>query len=138
MRHDTSSATRCWRGYFKLRRDPRRGVVMGVCAGLAEYFGVNRTFVRVLAVLGLVFFTMPTLIAYFLAGLLLERRPDDLYADEREAEFWRHARVEPRATLAEVAARVRGLDERLRAAEAQVTSSAFRLRRQFDDLERRG
>lgn len=136
MEHEASGTARAWRGYFKLRRDPRHGIVMGVCAGLAEYFGVGRTFVRVLTLLGLVFFTMPTLIAYVVAGLLLERRPDDLYANDREAQFWRKARVEPRGTLAEVAARVRALDERLRAAEAHVTSSAFRLRRQFDDLER--
>jgi len=136
MYRDDSGVARGWRGYFRLWRDPRHAIVLGVCAGLAEYFGVGRTLIRVLALLGLVFFTMPTLIAYFVAALLLERRPDDLYADERDARFWRRARVEPRGTLAEVAARVRALDERLRAAEAHVTSSAFRLRRQFDDLER--
>lgn len=121
-------------GHFRLHRDPRHAVVMGVCAGLADYFGLGRTFVRVLAVLGLVFFTMPTLIAYFVAGLLLQPRPEGLDGDERESRFWRRARVEPRGALAEVAARARALDERLRAAEAQVTSAAFRLRRQFDEL----
>ena len=122
------------RGYFRLRRDPRRAVVAGVCAGIAEYFGVNRLLIRLLALFGLVAFTLPTLVAYLVAALLLERRPDDLYADEAEAGFWRRARTEPRATMAELAARLRALDQRLQAAESYVTSSAFRLRREFDDL----
>jgi phage shock protein C len=124
------------RGYFRLHRDPERGWLLGVCAGLAEYFGVRVLAVRLLAVAGLVFFTMPTLVAYLTAGLLLKRRPPDLYRDEDEARFWRRARVEPRATVGHLAARLRALDERLRAAEAYVTSSTYRLRRAFDELER--
>jgi phage shock protein C len=126
------------RGYFRLRRDPQHAVLWGICAGIAEYFGVSRLVVRLVATAGLVFFTAPTVIAYVIARLVLERRPDDLYDDEREARFWRDARVEPRGTLQELGARMRALDARLRDAEAYVTSGTFRLRRAFDDLERRG
>jgi phage shock protein C len=123
-------------GFFRLYRDPAHGRILGVCAGIADYFGVNRTAVRVLAVLGLIFFTMPTLLVYLAAGFLLQRRPDGLYRDVEEERFWRRARVEPKATVGDLAARMRALDERLRGAEAYVTSAAYRLRRQFDDLGR--
>ena len=56
------------------------------------------------------------------------------HRDREDERFWARARVEPKATASDLAARIRALDERLRAAEAYVTSRAFRLRRQFDDL----
>ncbi|MGL4684071.1 MAG: PspC domain-containing protein, partial [Hafnia alvei] len=37
----------------KLYRIPERGVVKGVCAGLAEYMGVHVALVRVMAVLSI-------------------------------------------------------------------------------------
>jgi phage shock protein C len=123
-------------GYFRLYRDPARGWLLGVCAGIAGYFGITALAVRLVAVLGLMLFTLPTVLGYIAAGILLRRRPDSLYRDREEERFWTRARVEPRATAGDLAARIRALDERLRAAEAYVTSRAFRLRRQFDDLER--
>jgi len=38
-----------------LYRDPQRGKIAGVCAGLAEYFGVETWIVRLLAISGLIF-----------------------------------------------------------------------------------
>ncbi len=47
-----------------------RSKIMGVCAGLANQFGWDVTGVRVAAVLGLIFFTGPTFLAYIIAGAL--------------------------------------------------------------------
>jgi phage shock protein C len=124
-------------GYFRLYRDPAQGWLLGVCAGIAQYFGITALAVRLVTVLGLVFFTLPTVLAYVAAAIVLRPRPAGLYRDRDEERFWTRARVEPRATATDLAARIRALDERLRAAEAYVTSRAFRLRRQFEDLERR-
>ena len=123
-------------GHFRLYRDPGRGWLLGVCAGIAEYFGIGRLPVRLVALLGLFMFTVPTVLAYIAAAIFLRRRPSDLGWNRDEERFWARARTEPRATAADLSARIRALDERLRAAEAYVTSRAFRLRRQFDDLER--
>jgi phage shock protein C len=43
---------------------------MGVCAGIANQFGWDVSGVRVVAVLGLIFFTGPTFLAYIIAGAL--------------------------------------------------------------------
>ena len=47
-----------------------RSKIMGVCSGLANQFGWDVTGVRVAAVLGLIFFTGPTFLAYIIAGAL--------------------------------------------------------------------
>jgi len=52
------------------RRPLARGKVMGVCAGLAEQFGWDVTFVRVVAIISLFLFTAPTFLAYIVAGAL--------------------------------------------------------------------
>ncbi len=48
--------------------------LFGVCGGLAEYFGVDSTVVRLLWVIA--FFIMGTgLLAYLVAALIMPRRP---------------------------------------------------------------
>jgi phage shock protein PspC (stress-responsive transcriptional regulator) len=59
----------------KLYKDSVNGMVCGVCAGLATWIGVKSWLVRLIAILGLVFMTGPTLIAYFVAALVLSNRP---------------------------------------------------------------
>jgi len=120
----------------RLYRDPRRGWIAGVCAGIAEYFGLGRGLVRILTVLGAVFFTIPTLLAYVAAALLLPRRPEHMYASPKEEVFWRAVRLEPSRTAHDLTRRFEELERRLRHAEAKVTSSEFRLRREFQNLER--
>ena len=62
-----------------LRLDRVHKKIGGVCAGIANHFGLSRFTVRVLAVIGL--FAMPhfTLPAYWLAYLVMEE--DDVYED---------------------------------------------------------
>ena len=50
-----------------LYRDPQRGKIAGVCAGLAEYFGVETWIVRLLAISGLIFAGFITFTAYIAA-----------------------------------------------------------------------
>lgn len=47
--------------------------ILGVCGGLAEYFGVDPTVVRVAAVL-LVFFAGLSLWVYIIAGLIMPKK----------------------------------------------------------------
>lgn len=47
-----------------------RSKIMGVCAGLARQFDWDVTLVRVVAVLCLFCFTVPTFLAYIIAGVL--------------------------------------------------------------------
>ena len=58
----------------KFRRARRDGIVMGVCAGIADFFSLDRTVVRLVALLLLWFFTVPTLLLYLLLGWLGDSR----------------------------------------------------------------
>lgn len=73
-RKDSSRAS--GRGPFKAAEG---GKIFGVCAGIADHFGWSRFAVRLVVLLGLVFFFPAVLIAYFLAALLLERDSEPHY-----------------------------------------------------------
>lgn len=74
------------RGFYK---DSERGVIMGVCAGIANYFDLNKTGVRIVAVLCLLFAFWPVVIAYFVAGFMLRDRPLCYCGRDDERGFWR-------------------------------------------------
>ena len=122
-----------WR---RLYRNPKRGWIAGVCAGLADYFGLSPGLVRLVTLICLIAFTLPTLVAYVIAAMVLERRPEAMHASREEEAFWRSVRLEPSRTARDLARKFQDMERRLRAAEAKVTSSEFKLRRQFRDLER--
>ena len=72
-----------------LYRDRENGLILGVCAGLADYFELNILLLRIVAVGLLVMFTVPTALVYLVTGLLMRERtlgPRDRCA---EREFWR-------------------------------------------------
>jgi len=122
-----------WR---RLYRNPKRGWIAGVCAGLADYFGLSPGLVRLVTLVLLIAFTLPTFVAYLIAAMVLERRPEAMHASREEEAFWRSVRLEPSRTARDLARKFQDMERRLRAAEAKVTSSEFKLRRQFRDLER--
>lgn len=120
----------------RLFRDPRNGIILGVCAGIAGYFGVERWVVRLAAVVALLMFTPATILVYLVLGFILPRAPERLYESSEEARFWRNVRVDPARSFSELRHRFRGLEHRLRAMEAYVTSEAYRVNRDINDLDR--
>ena len=118
----------------RLYRDPENGMLMGVCAGIADYFGVAPAGVRIAAVIALFLFTVPILLGYILAGFLLKVKPAGLYASPEEENFWRRTRVDPRRTVSDIQQKFRDIERRIRAAEAHVTSTEFKLKQDFRDL----
>lgn len=121
----------------KLYKDPRRGKLMGVCAGLADYTGVKASYIRLALVLGAIFgFFVWIVIGYLILGFVLEPKPEGLYADAEEERFWRDVRTRPQATSADLRRRFRDIDERIRRMESYVTSKRFKLDRELKDLER--
>jgi phage shock protein C len=121
---------------FRLYRDPQHGLLAGVCAGIAEFFGVERIVIRLAAVLGLFFFFPVTVLAYVVLALALPTRPPELYANRDEEEFWRGVSMTPGDTLQSLQRKFRSLDDRLAQMESQVTSGDFELHRKFRDLGR--
>lgn len=117
----------------RLYRNPRKGVIFGVCAGLADYFGFDLAVTRVLVVLGAFFFFPMILIAYLLLALLLPKAPAPS-GDPEVDMLQRQIRSEPHGALASVRYRFRELDTRLQRLERYVTSERFKLDREFDKL----
>ncbi|QMI05292.1 envelope stress response membrane protein PspC [Citrobacter sp. RHB25-C09] len=111
----------------KLWRIPQRGMVRGVCAGIAQYLDVPVKLVRILMVLSIFFgLALFTLVAYIILTFALDPMPDNL------------ANGEPQPTNGELLDAVdRELaagEKRLREMERYVTSDAFTLRSRFRQL----
>ena len=85
MNDKPNNNRRCHRS--RLYRDPRNGIVLGVCGGIADFFGFNTWAIRLAVVLGLILFTFPTLVAYFFASALLAKKPTGLYGSRGEEVF---------------------------------------------------
>ena len=66
-------------GRDKLYRNSHRAKLMGVCAGLADFYDIDRNLVRLGTILMGFFFTTPVLFLYIMLGLLLPKRPDWSY-----------------------------------------------------------
>jgi phage shock protein PspC (stress-responsive transcriptional regulator) len=54
----------------RFRRNYRAGIVMGVCAGLADTLGIDRNVLRFVALLLVWFATVPALLLYLLLAWL--------------------------------------------------------------------
>lgn len=120
----------------RLYRDRQHGIILGVCAGIADYLGISPLAVRIAALIGLFVFTVPVFFAYFIAAMLIPRKPEHLYASGEEEEFWRAVRTEPTQTVRELRHKFREIERRLRLMEGWITSREFKLNREFRDLER--
>jgi len=131
MTWTNSSTTR-----YRLWRDTDRGIIAGVCAGIAGYIGVEPIVVRLVAVLGLVFFFPPTIAAYVILALVLRPKPLALYASPDEEAFWRGVGTAPADTLHSLKRKFADLEARLGQMEGQVASGDFELHREFRNLGR--
>lgn len=118
----------------KLYRNPRRGMIFGVCAGIAEYFGFDLNVTRIIVVVGALFAAPFVCVAYILLGLLL---PVRAYGDSMRPPgdpLERQVRSSPHDTLASVRYRFRDLDARLQRLEKYVTSNRYKLDSEFRKL----
>lgn len=72
-----------------LYRDRENGWIFGVCAGIADYANFNVMPVRVITVLSLMLFFIPTVLIYIAATLLLREKPLIYSGRRAEYDFWR-------------------------------------------------
>ena len=73
-------------------RDPANGLILGVCAGLSDQYGFRLVPLRVIMLVSLLLFTMPTLVIYLVAGLMLPGKPLTYYGERDERELWSRRR----------------------------------------------
>jgi phage shock protein C len=115
--------------------DKRNKRLMGVCAGIADYFGWDATWVRVAAVGLTVMGAGIVPMLYLAAGFIADPKPTMLYNEsEEERRFWKNVRVAPQRTVRDVHASFRESDRRLRDLEAYMTSSNSRLSNEIEQL----
>jgi phage shock protein C len=114
--------------------DKQNAKWMGVCAGIADYTGLDITLVRV----GVIVLTCVTsgwvLLAYLAAGYLAPKKPIGLYQSEENAKFWQGVRSNPKRSTAEVRSKFRDIDRRLADIELMYTSRNTRLADEIDSL----
>lgn len=134
----------------RLCRDRENGKLLGVCAGIANYYGLETWVVRLIALTGLVFLTSVTLVGYFVAALLMD--PSPIHKRMPRARPPRRRRRErsrgkddspeayswiPRQRLRDVSAEFDQMELKLRRMETHVTSGHYELHRELAELEKR-
>lgn len=118
----------------KLYRDKQNAKLMGVCAGIADYTGVNVGWIR-LGMLVLMGMTSGGILPlYFIAGIVLNKKPAHLYVDQDEQKYWQRVRQSPQRTAREIRARFRDVDRRLAEVESYYVTSNPRLSAEIERL----
>ena len=104
----------------------RRGIICGVCRGLAEYLDISVFWTRAIA-LGLFIFTglWPIAGVYLLAVLLMKPAPSMPIETEEELEFY-HSYTESRSMALQRLRRIFDkLDRRIQRLEDSVTTREY-------------
>ena len=119
----------------KFYLDKHNGKWSGVCSGIADYTGVDVTWVRVGAIVLTLAGGFPwTFIAYFLVAWMADAKPSGLYEGPEDQKFWQGVRSNPTRSTAEVRSKFRDLDRRLADIEMMYTSRHSRLADEIDSL----
>ncbi|MBW4329482.1 envelope stress response membrane protein PspC [Stakelama sp. CBK3Z-3] len=119
----------------KFYLDKQNGQWSGVCAGIADYTGLDVVWVRVSAVILTLVGGFPwTLIAYGMVAYMAPKKPVDLYGSAEDARFWQGVRTNPKRSTAEVRSKFRDIDRRLADMEMFYTSRNTRLADEIDSL----
>ncbi len=120
----------------KFYLDKQNAKWSGVCAGIADYTGVDVLWVRVAAVLltvtGVGFPWL--LVAYCVIAWMATAKPIGLYETPEDAKFWQGVRSNPKRSTAEVRSKLRDVDRRLADIETLYTSRNSRLANEIDSL----
>ena len=115
--------------------DKQNAKFMGVCAGIADYTGIDVLWIRIGAVLVTLMGAFPwTLIAYFLAVWMADTKPAGLYTDRDDEKFWQGVRTNPGRSTRDVRSKFRDIDRRLADIETYYTSRNTRLAKEIDSL----
>lgn len=140
----------------QMYRDTENARIAGVCAGIANYFNIERWLVRILFVTGFFLLAGPfVLVLYVAAWFILEKQPvgGPGYVSanmanvtgkpransahdpkiEVKTKVWQ-AGEPPKQAFKDISSRFCRAEQRLRKIETYVTSKEFQLNREFNNL----
>jgi phage shock protein C len=121
--------------HTKFYLDKKNRKWLGVCAGIADYTGLDVTLIRIGFALLTLFGQGTPLVAYLVAAWLAPKKPSEFASESPEqAKFWQGVRASPARTVRDVRSRFRDIDRRLADVETYVTSSNSRLAREIEQL----
>ena len=116
-------------------RNKRRGKILGLCAGIADYTGMSTTLVRWMMVISVFISSGGTIPLYFIAGWIAPDKPHELEHDSvDQQQFWQGVRASPARTARSIASQFRDIDRRLADIEHYVTTENRSLAREIDSL----
>ena len=116
-------------------RNKRNGKVNGICAGVADYTGLDVTLVRIMLVAAILIGGGALLPVYFIAGWIADDQPREIAADDKdERKFWQGVRASPSQSARDIRGRMRSIDRRLAEIEQYVTTENRSLAREIDEL----
>lgn len=104
----------------------RKGAFLGVCRGLADYFDLNVTWIRIFVVLVLVATGVwPLLGIYLVAGLIMKPEPVRPITSADEREFYDSYATSRESAAQRIKRRAASLERRIRRLEDTVTSREY-------------
>ena len=113
--------------------DKVNGKFLGVSAGLADYTGIDAIWIRLGFLIATITMGWPILI-YIAMGMMAPNKPEHLYTDRKEQQFWQGVRQSPARTAREVKARFRDIDRRLAHVEEYYVSGNRQLSEEIEKL----
>ena len=142
-------------------RDTKHGRIAGVCAGIAEYFGLEVWLVRILTVTAFFLLAGPfVFVTYIACWFIFDKKPEHMNAPgyqqqtssgagqnwansssaqqrgekvEVKTRVWQ-AGEPPRQAFHDISNRFQTIEQRLRKMETYVTSREFQLNREISRL----
>lgn len=143
----------------QLQRDTQHGKIAGVCAGIADYFGIETWLVRIATVAATLLLAGPFVPVFYIAAwfILDKKQPEHGYTTSRnhskkpsmkgwqndvddddkkvevKAKVWQ-AGEPPKQALYDIKHKLLRIETRLRKVETYVTSSEFQLNREIGRL----
>jgi phage shock protein C len=118
----------------KFYLDKQNAKWKGVCAGIADYTGVNSVWIRLGAVALTLMFGWP-IIAYFIIAWVADKKPIHLYTnDQEEQKFWQGVRQSPARTTRDIRSRFREIDRRIADIETFYVSNNKQLADEIESL----
>ena len=116
------------RGFYR----SRRGMILGVCRGIAQYFDLSVFWVRAIAVCLLVFSGIwPVMIVYFALALVMKPEPVIPIRYDGEDDFYESYVRSKRSALGGLKRRYEEMERRIRRIENAVTCREFDWDRRF-------
>lgn len=104
----------------------RRGMIFGVCAGLADYLNLKVVWVRVIAVIILLFTGIwPIVVIYLVAALLMNPEPVLPLETEEAQEFYNSYTSSRSLALQRLKHTFDSLDRRVQRIETAVTNREY-------------